>query len=122
MNRKVGKFMTGKRFDDIVEALAQNNAKAIADKFIEAVRNAILEVDKKLKYSDPFWEQSMVVNLLSQLTTNRNFRVWPESILANEREKVQKELLATMDIMQKAIIAADESKPEITFGKYESEK
>lgn len=114
--------MTGKRFDEIVDALAKKNAKAVVDRFVSAVKDALVEVDHTLLYETNLWSKSLVVSLLSQLTINPNFRVWPETIFDKEREKVRKELLATLDIMQRAVIAADNVQPDINFGETKTSK
>jgi len=110
--------MTGKRFDEIVEAQAQKNAKTIIDKFIRVVRDALIEVDHSLThtlYETDFWKQPMVVSLLSELLKSPSLRVFPQSILEKEREKVSKQMLETLDIMQQAIIAADNFKSDLVF-------
>lgn len=110
--------MNGKRFDQIVEARAKQRAEAIVNKFVNDVRNALIAVDHGLTYCGNIWEDDLAKSLLAQLTNlDRRGRIWPEKILDMQREQVKNELLSVMDEMQKAIIAADNFKPEATFGK-----
>lgn len=107
--------MNGKRFDEIVEAQARKNAQEHIDKFVKDVKAVLTQFESSLLYAGDFWSQPLVVDLLTQLLTPYNQRVWPASIFEKEREAVQKSLLSTMNVMQEAIITADSFVPKISF-------
>lgn len=93
--------MNASRFDQIVK----NRAKQRFDTRIAACRTsmeaAVMALTGRGRPYRDWWEGEEARAIIAALTSNK----WPSFILKREADLVEAELLATMDEMQKALIA-----------------
>ena len=100
-------------FDELVEARAKERTEVK----IQVFRADIHKAMRKLcpSYAPSNWAYAYPPNGIKCLSVVANGENdWPVSLWEHERETVAEELLATMDAMQQAIVAAQkqESKEE----------
>lgn len=108
--------MKAERFDAIVKA----RAKARVDKKIAMFKTAVFDATRVLVLGNSpggvlqgtalqKWARAPI----EVLASNNVFEGWPVRLWKDEEKLVEKELLATMDEMSKALLAADkDEKPE----------
>jgi len=107
--------MKAEMFDKIVEASANERVQRKISAFKDAVDRAYRTLMVCPPYSsifdasaDVYPEAKKVIGILVSGDTRRG---WPSRLWEREREAVSKELLATMDEMQKALLAAEKAEP-----------
>ena len=108
------------KFDTLVKERANQRVQAKIATFKAAVSNAVktligielgYEIDfdltdptrRKSDFERQTYSRSMLESLM---TTNNNERHWPSRLWTEEEDAVSKELLETMDEMQKSVVTA----------------
>ena len=103
--------MKAEKFDQIVEARANERVQKKIAHFQQAVISAargLTDCRGIPQYGQMLARNKEVVALM----VSGNFhKGWPKLLWENEREVVHKELLATMDEFQKALLAAEKAEP-----------
>lgn len=98
--------MNASRFDKIVKNRAQSRIEARIQIFRKTIETAIHELTgSKInpQYIGHFWKTEFAEEIITGLRSN----TWPLEFWEREEEAVQKELLSTMDEMQKALCTPD---------------
>ena len=111
--------MTKSKFDQIIENRANQR---VQEKITQCKKSIFTALNQIL---DQYWDNSQNRTwpdqhrqILSILASENTKHDWPQTLWQNEKEKVSQELLATMDEMQKALLAPSfaiddcQSKPE----------
>ena len=101
--------MEAKGFDKIVQARADERVRDKILRFERAMLSALREFAGA---SDNYKASAYGNEILTVLATPCNNRLWPPRMWREEEALVEKELLATMDEMQRALLAASRPKDE----------
>ena len=103
--------MNAQKFDEIVEARANERVQAKIKKFkadcCKAFGELIGDGYTSHSYHNPFREEARVA--FGVLASDNHAQGWPSSLWEKERQTVSEELLRIMDEMQKALLAASKS-------------
>jgi hypothetical protein len=113
--------MTPNRFNEIVKNRAQQRVKQKVAKFEAAVAKAFEELHPSLKTNNGYkWfggeaakrATAVMRHLLSVKEDPAKPKGYPPCLWTDEENKVQEELLATMDEMAKALLAEPDTEPQ----------
>lgn len=105
--------MKSEMFDGIVKARANERVQKKIRKFKQDVGKALSEMGKGYSRVRPeencgTEEAKAILAIMGSDNPNSG---WPNTLWERERTAVEKELLAIMDEMQKALLAADKAEP-----------
>lgn len=101
--------MNAFKFDELVKARANERVQERIKKFREDIINAVKTLRPEFKHHSLTVRSDMVKGLFACLPENTG---WPAEIWRDEEECVSKELLATLDEMQKAFISIGKIIPD----------
>jgi hypothetical protein len=113
--------MTPNRFNEIVKNRASQRVKQKVAKFEATVAKAFEELHPCLKTNNGYkWfggeaakhAQAVMRHLLGLRGDVKKSAGYPAQLWSDEEDKVQEELLATMDEMAKALLAAPDTEPQ----------
>ena len=97
--------MKAEMFDKIVEARANENVQERIGQFQSAVIKALIALGAGDIWTDP------AKACLAVMQGDNRREGWPEHLWERERKAVRDSLLSTMDMMQKALLAAEKAEP-----------
>jgi len=98
--------MTNEKFLELVSKRAHQNVQRKIDKF----KSTIVEAFEELTGDRYVAKNSDNAVILHNMLEDESFyfqKGWPKALWEHEENKVTKELLSTMDAMQKALIAPE---------------
>lgn len=111
-----GEGVNKSRFDEIVQNRANQRVQSKVEKFKASVHAACKELTGEYgSYGNPFrYEKEFHAALLALIGDDKgDNKTWPKSLWAKEEQAVEKELMATLDEMSKALIAPPPSQDSI---------
>jgi len=109
----IGGEMKKIKFDEIVAARANERVQQKISTFKLAIKKALAELVDESFHSYNLNESlpGSYRGFLNAMLSNNIKIGWPSTLWDVEKEKVASELLAIMDEMQKAMLAADRAEP-----------